>query len=448
MEGAVMKFRERSKIGRSLIGRVWWFAAVLAGACAAPPAAGRPPATYDVQLQIEPEADRWSATLNAAEVTCTGNIVRLHLHRDIRISWAEVDGQRVQPVLDPPDAPPFWIAAARSFDLPCPRRSLMIRYDGPGLLHPDGRNQVSAHLVELSLYGAWYPLVSVDDEIRWRLTTTLPKGWRFATPAKISKRGDRLMLRSDRPMDIVLIASPVFEEERISAEGIDLRLLVNGSLGAEQRAVARAQAGAAADMAAWANGILGSPNPGELLAPQLIFTPRGGSLSYSRLPLIILREGDLSAPPPDRPAKLNVRHEIAHFWSRAPQEVDWLNEGVAEYLALRRTGEVEGRGVMDAVIEDYRRQIAAAGSEAPITAGPDQRTFLNTYARPALLIDALARRHEAAEVEHLLAALFTLGGKQSVDQLLAEVAKRFGAEERDTVAACLRSRSWSALCGG
>lgn len=418
---------------------VLWAATAMA---AEPPAAG-----YAIALDLRPAASRWSAVVRATNVPCEGPIARLHLHRDIHIAAAYVDGRRVTPVLDPPGAPRFWINAARSFDLPCPRKSLVLRYDGPGQLHPDGRNQISPTLVELSLYGAWYPLAKIDDKIRWRLTTRLPRGWRFATPARVKARSGTLTLHSDAPADIVLIASPLFDEEQVVANGTTVRLLVNRTLSAEARATAQARARAAADMAAWAVATLGKPVADASLMPAIVFTPRGGSLSYSRLPLIILREAELRGDSGDRPPRLNVRHEIAHFWSRAPQSLDWLNEGVAEYLALRRTGNVDGQAAMDAVIADYRRQIAAAGPSAPITAGPDGRSFLNTYARPALLLDALARRRGAAPVEHLLAAMFALGTEQNVDQLLAQIEARFGMDERATVAACLAARDWAAPCG-
>ncbi|MDX2209029.1 MAG: hypothetical protein SFV20_01575 [Sphingopyxis sp.] len=411
-------------------------------------AAEPPAADYAIALDLRPAASRWSAVVRASNVPCEGPIARLHLHRDIRITAAFVDGRRVTPVFDPPDAPRFWINAARSFDLPCPRKSLVLRYDGPGQLHADGRNQISPTLVELSLYGAWYPLAKIDDKIRWRLTTRLPRGWRFATPARVKARSGTLTLHSDAPTDIVLIASPLFDEEQVVANGTTVRLLVNRTLPTEARATALARARAAADMTAWAGAKLGKPVTGASLLPTIVFTPRGGSLSYSRLPLIILREAELRGDSGDRPPLVNVRHEIAHFWSRAPQAADWLNEGVAEYLALHRTGDVDGTAVMDAVLADYRRQIAAAGPEAPITAGPDERTFRNTYARPALLFDALARRHGTAAVAQLLAALFALGSEQSVDNLLARVDARFGADERATVARCLASRDWSPSCGG
>lgn len=425
-------------------------AAALHGAslAATATAAETPTADYAITLDLQPAASRWSAVVRASNVPCEGPIARLHLHRDIGISAAFVDGKRVVPVLDPPGAPRFWISAARSVDLPCPRKSLMLRYDGPGQLHADGRNQISPTLVELSLYGAWYPLAKIDDKIRWRLTTRLPRGWRFATPARVTRRGGNLSLRSDAPADIVLIASPLFDEEQVVANGTTVRLLVNRTLPAEARATALARARAAADMAAWAGATLGKPVTGASLLPTIVFTPRGGSLSYSRLPLIILREAELRGETGDRPPLLNVRHEIAHFWSRAPQSLDWLNEGVAEYLALRRTGDVDGQAAIEAVVADYRRQIAAAGPVAPITAGPDDRTFLNTYARPALLLDALARRHGAGSVEQLLAAMFALGSEQNVDRLLAQIEARFGMDERATVAACLAARDWAAPCGG
>lgn len=434
---------------RSAVNLIWVVVVLAVTGFAATPGQTAPIVAphYDITLRLDPAQSRWSATVQATGIACTDGVARLHLHRDIQIVSATVDGVQVSPVLDPPGAPRFWIDAARSFDVPCPRRSLVLDYEGPGQLHPDGRNQVSPRLVELSLYGAWYPLVTIDDKIAWRLTTQLPRGWTFATPATARVRSGVLSVRSQTPADIVLIASPLFREEQIRAGETTVRLLVNGELAADQRANARAMATAAADMADWATATLGSPTAEDKLTPQIIFSPRGGALSYSRLPLILLREEDLRTTS-GRPALLNVRHEIAHFWSRAPQGVDWLNEGVAEYLALRRTGDTDGAAARDAILADYRRQIAAAGNSPPITAGPDDRTFLNTYARPALLFDALARRHGADAVDRLLKALFDLGAAQSVDTLLAAIGDRFGAVERERVAACLVASDWSVPCGG
>lgn len=425
-------------------------AAFLMGIAAA---AAEPAPHYDIALKLDPAASRWSAQVDAVGIRCQGNIARLYLHRDVVVRAAEVDGKAVEPVTDPPGAAQFWISADHAIDVPCPRHKLTLRYEGPGKLHPDGRNQVSPELIELSLYGGWYPLTSLDDRFTWTLTATLPKTWHYATPTvtrETTVAGQRqLRMRSAMPADVVLVASPHFSILPIVEGGVAARIFFRDTLASAEQARAVELGKDGASMAAWLQGLIGPARAGVPLRPDIVFTLRGGSLSYSRLPLIILREQTVREAS-DRDARLNIRHEIAHFWSRARGAPnDWINEGLAEYLAVVRTGDVEGPTARAAIIAKYRAAAAAAGPGDPIaTAGDDDRGYINRYVRPALMLDAAERNAGRSRMEDFLRRFAALGAAQDTAGFRRIARETLGAEVGDTLSHCLDARDWPVACGG
>lgn len=147
---------------------------------------GAAPATphYDARLMLDPARARLVVATEITGLACRGRSLRLYLNRALTIDYAAVDEVETKPLLDPPGAARFWLSSARAFDLPCPKRALILAYSGPGALTADGRNQVSPRLVELSLYGGWLPLARIDDRYRWRLRTSLPPGWTIASNGK------------------------------------------------------------------------------------------------------------------------------------------------------------------------------------------------------------------------------------------------------------------------
>ena len=408
---------------------------------------------YDIALQLDPAASRWSAQVDATAIRYRGDVARLYFHRGIVIRTAEVDGKIVQPLIDPPDATPFWISADHAIDVPCPKRTLRLRYDGPGKLHPDGRNQVSPELVELSLYGGWYPLTSLDDRFTWTLRTALPKAWHYATPTyareTVAAGKRQLRMRSTTPADVVFVASPRFTVLPIVEGGVAARVFYRDTINPAEQARAVELGKDGAGMAAWLQGLIGPASKDAALRPDVVFTLRGGSLSYSRLPLIILREQTLSEAG-DRDARLNIRHEIAHFWSRAKGAPnDWINEGVAEYLAIVRTGDVEGPASRAAIIAKYRAAAAAAGPGEPIaTAGDDDRGYINRYVRPALMLDASEHAAGRVRMEDFLRRFAALGEGQDTAAFRRLAIDALGPEAGGTLSRCLDARDWPAACGG
>ncbi|KPF64142.1 hypothetical protein IP88_13795, partial [alpha proteobacterium AAP81b] len=190
---------------------------------------------YRLALDLDPAAGRIGVDVRMAGLACTDGRVRLWLNRGLTIARAEVDRRAVTPP-PPVDAGKFWLSSAAAIDLPCPRRDARLVYMGPGTLHPDGRNQVSPRLVELSLYGGWYPLQRIDQRTLWRLTTRLPRDWRLATPGRVTRSGTALAITARRASDIVLLAAPGLAET--PASPATARVLIDADAAPAERATA------------------------------------------------------------------------------------------------------------------------------------------------------------------------------------------------------------------
>ncbi len=408
-------------------------------------AAPNEPPELDLFIALTPASSRIGVTAKVRGLSCSAGTTRVWLNRGLNIESARVDGRAVTPVLDTPGAGRIFVSAARAIDLPCPRDTAELRYAGPGLLHPDGRNQVSPDYIELSYYGAWYPLTADERRRTWRLRTRLPEGWTYASNGRVTSERRNLAFESQDPADVVLVASPRFAA---APERKGTRVFIAATAPAASRATADGLGREAAATAAWLARILGPS--GARSGPVLVFAPRSGPLSYARLPLIVMPQADLDAPS-DRPLALNIRHEAAHFWSRAKgADNDWLNEGTAEYFALLRTRDVEGEAMQGALLERYRREVATAGDGVPIlnTAADERRGYVNRYQRVPLLLDAAERRAGRKAIVALLRHAFALSSELSSSRFEALARQALGPTEADRVARCLRARDWPAECGG
>lgn len=408
-------------------------------------AAPNEPPELDLSVALTPATSRISVTARVRGLSCTGGTARVWLNRGLHVESALVDGRAAKPVLDAPGAGRIFISAARAIDLPCPRETAELRYSGPGLLHPDGRNQVSPEYIELSYYGGWYPLTTNERQRTWRLRTRLPGGWTYASNGAVATVRRDLLIESTNPADVVLVASPLFAA---LPQHNGARTLIDRNAPPATRKSAAALGREAAATTTWITGMLGPS--GARSGPVLVFAPRSGPLSYARLPMIVTPQAEL-ATPGDRSVAVNIRHEVAHFWSRAAgAENDWLNEGIAEYLALLRTRDIEGNAIQSALLDRYRREVAIAGDGIPIlnTAADESRGYVNRYQRVPLLFDAAERRVGRTAVALLLRRAFAIGPELSGNRFEALVTDTLGAEEAERVARCLRARDWPEECGG
>ncbi len=401
------------------------------------------PVNYDLVLELDPEAGKLAATATLTSAPCRSGMQRFFLNRALTISKITVDGREVQPAFPAGDIP-FFLENARAVDLPCGGRTT-ISYRGPGRLNEDGRNQVSADLVELSIYGSWYPLIDTETSISGSIRTSLPAGWEIASNGVVNRlpKGRILVQRQLPATDFTLIASPRLRMLDPSAR---VRVLASSGLSQTQQGRAAAVGADISRTFRLFSSWMGPPSTsGE---PTVVFTPRPGPLNYSRLPVIIMPESSLAdtTPATETPVAFTAKHEVAHFWSRASRTLgdDWINEGIAEYLALRATIQTDpaaGR----ALRERMTSRSDAAGSGFSFI-DPGSQVRIARYTRPALMLAKLEERSSPRAMDAFLRSAATNKTELTTPAFINLVREHMGVKEAGWVSACVRRTDTAGDC--
>ncbi len=408
---------------------------------------------YDIVLHLSPAQSRLEAVTEISGAQCTSGQLRLHLNRALTVTEVTVDGTLVPARFDPPDAEQFFVSRARTFDVPCPSANVRIHYTGSGDLASDGRNQVSPALIELSAYGAWYPIADIATPVIGRLRTELPPSWVWttnATQACDAGTDSTRVLECEwtvpRP-DFTLVASPYFA--RMPIRNMPIDVLPSDDVPEANRARAVRIGAAAAEAFRRYRAWMGIDPLREARA-AIVFTRRGGPLSYARLPVIITQQSVLESEEDSvsRSPRLNILHELAHFWSRgsrAPQD-DWINEGVAEFLAVRALRSIETESAYRHVMARYRRESAAAGDSISFVA-PSRSTYVGRYVRPVLLFTQLDDEFGGRKMDRFLAALAHTHVGVTTEELAALGTAVFGEQIGTRIRRCATTTQQLRECG-
>ncbi|MBC7882212.1 MAG: hypothetical protein H7Y37_12875 [Anaerolineae bacterium] len=385
---------------------------------------------------------------------CDGRL-NFRLNRVLRVERLKVDGRTVETL----DGDTSSTATQRVYTVPCPTRQVEVDYAGEGVLTKDGRNQISPELVELSVYGAWYPLL--EGKLYYRVALELDEKFVVAANGTLVKERAgqgiaRYSLRSEQPVsDIALVASPAFVR-LLPAKATRFEALARSTLPQRSLAHARDAADAVERAAALYREWFGDTE--VPVRASVAFSPRPGPLSYARLPLIVVPEAELANSTAQGYPYLPwlMGHEVGHFWwsyaEYTPAD-DWLNEGLAEYSAAQFVREVYGPDAYTALLKSYRQATAQAGESPAIVETPSDSSWIyaNRYAKPALLLDTIERSVGTPRLRAFLAALNRRGASQrrlsraDFNETARTVFDRSNAER---LAGCLTVRGWPAECGG
>ena len=389
---------------------------------------------YDIVLEIDPRAGRLKAKAVLTGTSCRSGVQRLFMNRGLEIRRITIDGHEVLAVL-PKDDTAFLLEEARAIDLPCARKT-EVTYEGSGRLNVDGRNQVSANLVELSIYGSWYPLVDTKTPITARVRTWLPTDWTVASNGIVKRASDGgMVITCAQPtIDLTIVASPHF---RWLTHGTGLQVLVARGLAAVEvgRAI-QIGADAASTFRLFSRWMGPARTSGSL---TIVFTPRPGPLNYSRLPIIVMPQSALAATesPSEESLSSVAKHEVAHFWSNASRASgdDWINEGIAEYLALRAIVQLDP----DQGKRIYKEMVArsgAAGSGFSLS-DPGSHVASARYTRPALMLTKVQERSSAGAMTALLRAVATSKTDVTTPAFIGLVQRIVSAKMADWVSTCV-----------
>jgi hypothetical protein len=221
-----------------------------------------------------------------------------------------------------------------------------IEYAGVPVFGSDSINGISPAWVELGLDSHWLPVFAgYGKRIAGRVRISLPPGWTAVASGNVIPSGDFLLLETSIPLsDIAFTASPLFHHA--DAPNTSVYWMRSDSV-----TVARVL-----DVAESCRVHLNARYAGtdSLPAVRVVMAPRIGP-GYARRNYIVLTDV-ASAPKPVLGGF--ICHEFAHFWSIAANSSgpeNWLNEGMAEYVAARYVRASFGQAAYDSTVARWRR---------------------------------------------------------------------------------------------
>lgn len=178
---------------------------------------------------------------------------------------------------------------------------------------------------------------------------------------------------------------------------------------------------------AYLNRLSGSAGPLPQASVIVTDRPEGG---YSRGTLIALTDIENED---EEALRQFICHELAHYWSKAnaggPE--NWINEGIADYLANMAVRDVMGVDVFDARMRRYSEQLV--GKTLPPIWTPDlteRPPYLIMYRAAPLALQALEQRVGEAAFAGLMQRVMTDRVRTTPD-LLSLVNALEGAEMRN-----------------
>jgi hypothetical protein len=316
------------------------------------PATTRELLAYDGVVHIEPDSSllraTWSITIPARAIR--GDSLVFDLNKQLRIG--AVRGDDVARVDVQPQGDVTLIVLRfhnRAADRPV---QLHFEYGGQFRSTGDSINSIGPQWVELALDSFWQPVVrGLGEQITSRLVIELPPGWRVATGGTLEQDGGRFIARSVTPLlDVPFAASPSFQVRESGGNQVY-------SVDSPDSTVVRTLATATA-CANYLNSVFGAA---PLPPLRIVLAPRSGP-GYARKNYIVIN------PRSSNDAVGFARflcHEESHFWasgalSSGPD--NWLNEGIAEFLAGRAVRALQGAAAYQTIVTAWRER--AAGQPA------------------------------------------------------------------------------------
>ncbi len=431
---------------------------VLIGACgtrsAPPPVSPEPPpslsgAFYDGAVELDPATGRLSARWTIAETDPTVDSTVLLLNAGL--------------VLDSAKGPALathhsgserglgrhvlrWRKAAGPSTTSPRTATLHVR--GTLQFSDDRINGASAEWLELGLDSFWFPVFAdfAHDAVGTvRLIMPPDSARRVRASGALSTRGDTVVLHNAQPLvDFALVAARALVTttagavavHHVSASGADVQRYLTSTR----------------ECAEWLNRTYGGRR--RIERADIVLAPRTGP-GYARAGYIVISANELTRRDtlPGAEHRANVArsrflcHELAHTWatgavSNGPH--NWLNEGLAEFAALRALRHLHG----DSTYREHLTRYAqiAAQQLAPLPAAQQAVWRVGAVARPnavvsyrkaPVLLDSLARQIGESHMDRLLARWFADDGPRDTPGFLAVLERQTDREMREWFEALL-----------
>jgi hypothetical protein len=399
-----------------------------------------PSKKYNLDLQINPA----SGYINCSTEIRDPRDSVFFLARGMRVSKVEADHKSI----DAGKAVAFLPDSSLKITLTSIPVNIEICYSGRLLSENfpktiSSLNMVRADLIELSDQIKWYPVSASDGLFDYNLRLSLPSDFVVITNSILSSNlsmGDRVVTswKSAGPVwNISLVAAPGLKTAVVTSCDIPIEIYYSRLPGTYIDSIKNDVAKAYGMLA----GIYGSKGACSLV--RLVYSPRPAG-GYARSPMIIVSENfalDQRNQPYgyERDLRLNI-HEMAHCWSTADASSteDWLNEGMAEFLALMISENISGKEFYRLLIDEYRGIVTNSDIRTAIvdTQGNSGEREINRYYKPALFLDKLWRTYGDDKLRLVFSSFYastSQSGNATTALFLDEIEKFMGRSARDSV---------------
>lgn len=403
------------------------------GTVAIDPATGTLSARWTI-VETDPLADSSVLLLNGGLVLDSATGVSLATHR------SGVERSLGRHVL-------HWRAASGPSDARSPR-SATLYVRGTLRFSEDRINGASADWLELGLDSFWFPVFAdfAHDVVGTvRLIMPPDAARRVRASGALSTRGDTVVLHNAQPLaDFALVAARALVTttagavavHHVSASGADVQRYLTSTR----------------ECAEWLNHSYGGRQ--RIERADIVLAPRTGP-GYARAGYIVISANELTRRDtlPGAEQRANVArslflcHELAHTWatgavSNGPH--NWLNEGLAEFVALRALRHLHGDSTYRAHLTRYAQlsaqQLASlpAAQQAVWRVGAVARpNAVVSYRKAPVLLDSLARQIGESRMDRLLARWFADDGPRDTPGFLAVLERQTDRENREWFEALL-----------
>ena len=312
-------------------------------------------------------------------------------------------------------------------------------------------NRVNYQMLELTDVIDWYPRFKNRNECTFSLSVEAPKEFGFVTngvQTEISENGD-------------------IKETRFESENSVSRIFLIGSAGLKNSVVAgnnfsveifhtklpeeyvRKMINNLASTVEFYQNLYQSEGSNNII--KVIYSPRPAG-GYARGSVIVVSEEFAFEQIENkwgfsRDFQLNA-HEIAHLWSKANWEHDWINEGLAEYSAFLASEKYIGNEFAKLLLEEYTTAIENSATQLSIieTTGDSWENHINRYYKPTVLLNSLCQKYDEEKMAGFIQSLdaaFIQNKGGTTELFLEELKKSLGTEAHDFFSEGLYRKNWN-----
>lgn len=314
---------------------------------------------YRISLEINPKKQFISVDMTLSYPLLQGEVNRISFMLNKNLKIKEINGAKVSDTNFDCESPQFLPEAGELIVELSEVASegevieMKLSYEGNlGIFQPYGDNRLTEEWIELGLYFPWFPinLEQINNSnITSSVVVKIDKEYKVFGMGTTKQEDNYWHIKNDTPSnDIIIMGSKNIKEDVIEKDGEKIRIFydINNAI------ISSHGLWVLEKYKQW----FGPTKDGDI---SIVFAPGG---AYARRNFIVLRNNNLDD---NNYNEIDyfvtiLGHEFAHlWWAKSPTDSweSWLDEGFAEYSALRVLRERFGEPEFQKALEIRKRRI-------------------------------------------------------------------------------------------